>query len=115
MIIIEVKASQKQIDYIRILTSYPDTKDKDAEDVRNFLTQHKKERIEQLDKREASALINMLLRRSVKYTFPCGKEKTLSKSDYNSYNLFGELEACSHECETDVSNCKFWEDKTDTD
>lgn len=107
----EDKATSKQTEYIEILSSYPNTKDKDAEDIQSFLSQYKKEKIEELTKKEASALIGILLKRSVKYVFLCGKEKQINKSDYNRYNMFGRLEACLHECDTDVNNCQSWKDE----
>lgn len=102
------RATEKQIEYVRILSSYPDTKDKDAEAIRLFLAQHKKDKVEDLTKKEASALIEILLKLPIKYVFPCGTGKQVNKSDYNRYNLFGELEACLHECEVDVHSCRHW-------
>lgn len=104
----EKSSTQRQIDYIKILSNYPDTKDKDEEDIRFFLSQHKKARIEELTKTEASELIETLLERPVKYVFLCGKEQFLDKKDYNRYYLLGKLEACLHECETDVNACPKW-------
>ena len=105
------RATPKQIDYIKILSNYPDTKDKDTEDIQCFLSQNKKEKLEELTKKEASGLIQTLLKRQVKYVFLCGKEQYITKQDYNRYNLFGELEACLHECETDVNDCPKWKEE----
>ncbi|OGH05875.1 MAG: hypothetical protein A2W22_04595 [Candidatus Levybacteria bacterium RBG_16_35_11] len=104
----EKNATQRQIEYIKILSNYPDTKDKDAEDIRCFLSQQKKGKIEELTKTEASELIETLLVRPVKYVFLCGKEKFIDKKDYNRYYMLGKLEACLHECETDVNACPKW-------
>lgn len=101
-------ATQRQIDYIKILSNYPDTKDNDEEDIRLFLSHHGKGSIEELTKTEASELIEILLERPVKYVFLCGKEKFLDKKDCNRYNMLGKLEACLHECETDVNACPKW-------
>jgi hypothetical protein len=57
----EKDATQRQIDYIKILSSYPDTKYKDEEDIRFFLSEQKKGKIEELTKTEASELIETLL------------------------------------------------------
>ena len=104
------KATPRQIEYIKLLSNYCDTKDKDAEDIQYFLSQHKKEGTDELSKAEASELIETLLKRPVKYVFPCGKEQYINKKDYNRYDMLGELEACLHECETDVNTCPEWED-----
>ena len=89
-------ATERQIEYIKILSNYPDTKDKDEEDIRLFLSQNKKGKIEELTKTEASELIETLLERPVKYVFLCGKEQFIEKKDYNRYYLLGQLEACLH-------------------
>ncbi len=107
----EIKVTSKQIEYIKILSNYPDTMDKDAEDIQSFLLQHKSEKIEGLTKEEASTLIKILLERPVKYVFPCKKEKQMSKSDYNRYNIIGELEACLHECEINIYDCQYWKNQ----
>ena len=104
----EQSATQRQIEYIKILSNYPDTKDKDEEDIRFFLSQNKKGKIEELTKTEASELIEILLERPVKYIFLCGKEQLINKKDYNCYYMLGKLEACLHECETDVNACPKW-------
>jgi hypothetical protein len=104
----EDSATQRQIDYIKILSNYPDTKDKDEEDIRLFLSQQKKGRIEELTKAEASELIETLLERPVKYVFFCGKETFINKKDFNRYDILGELEACLHECQIDVNACPKW-------
>jgi hypothetical protein len=104
----EESATERQLEYIRLLSNYPDTKDKDEEDIRFFLSRQKKGKIEELIKTEASELIETLLERPVKYVFLCGKEQFLDKKDYNRYNLLGQLEACLHECETDVNACPKW-------
>jgi hypothetical protein len=104
----EKDATQRQIEYIKILSNYPDTKDKDEEDIRFFLSEQKKGKIDELTKTEASELIETLLERPVKYVFLCGKEKFIDKKDYNRYDMLGKLEACLHECETDVNACPKW-------
>jgi hypothetical protein len=106
----EKMATLRQIEYIRLLSGYPDTKNKDADDIRCFLLQHNKERIEELSKNEASELIEILLERPVKYVFLCGKEQFTDKKDYNRYDMLGELEACLHECVTDVNDYPKWRD-----
>jgi hypothetical protein len=90
------------------LSGYPDTKDNDADDIQCYLLQLNKERIEELSKQEASGLIETLLERPVKYVFLCGREQFITKKDYNRYDMLGELEACLHECETDVNACPKW-------
>jgi len=107
----EERATAKQIEYIKILSNYPDTRNNDADDIRCFLSQHSKERIEELSKKEASGLIETLLKRPVKYVFLCGKEQFINKKDYNRYDMLGELEACLHECETDVNACPKWKEE----
>lgn len=107
----EEVATLRQIEYIRLLSSYPDTKDKDADDVRCFLLQRSKERIEELSKIEANELIDTLLERPVKYVFLCEKEHFITKKDYNRYDMLGKLEACIHECQTDVNDCPKWNEE----
>lgn len=88
----EKMATLRQIEYIGLLSSYPDTKDKDVDDVRYYLLRHNKGRIEELSKQEASGLIETLFERPVKYVFLCGKEEFISKKDYNRYDMLGELD-----------------------
>ena len=105
--------TEKQRDYIEILSSYESTKVEDETDIENFLDNLGKSDITDLSIREASDLIQLLLKRPTEYTFFCGLKAELDKSDVNKYNLFGEIDACLHECPDgkiagDVNSCPTW-------
>ena len=67
-----IQITEKQKDYIRILSGYADTKEADERDIENYLKEHGKKTVSQLSKKEASDLIKILLQRPAEYTFPCG-------------------------------------------
>lgn len=106
----EWKISKAQRDYIALLSGYTSTEKEDKKDISDFLGSLRVDSIEELTKKEAHALIIKLLERSVEYTFLCGLTKWVHKQDYNKYTLFGEMEACMHDCpdlkiNSDVNNC----------
>jgi len=101
------KITEKQLEYINILSSYVHSKYEDAKTIVEFLNERGKKSLEELTKEEALILIEKLLEIPTEYVFPCGKRKILSKRDVNCYNLLGELEACLHEC-GEVDECPYW-------
>lgn len=108
--------TEKQADYIKILSSYEYSKKEDEADIVDFLKGHNKEKIVELSKREASELIGILLRRPTEYVFVCGKKAILPKKDVNGFNVLGCLEACLHACPDekiggDVNNCPYYKDQ----
>ncbi len=90
--------TERQYDYIKILSDYDSTRVEDLKDIQNFLQSRSKTDLKQLSKREASDLIQLLLERPVNYTLPCGRQVYLSKQDVNSFHFLGEIEACLHHC-----------------
>ena len=105
------KITDKQKEYLTILSSYESTKAQDEEDIKNFLKKVNKSEVAQLSKTEASELIQILLKRPVEYKFPCGKKAILPKQEINGYNVLGPLEGCLHSCpdDIDVNSCEYWE------
>ena len=102
--------TERQRDYIKILSNYEYSKKEDEADIANYLKDHNKKDVSQLSKREASELIQILLKRPTEYTFVCGKKAILPKQEVNSYNVLGELEGCLHSCpdekiDGDVNSC----------
>ena len=99
--------TQKQLDYIKILSSYPDTKLLDLQDIKLFLDRNSKPSLAHLTKREAHNLIEILLNRPCLYTFICGKTKTITKQERNCYSVLGDMEGCLHDCPdgVDVNDC----------
>ena len=100
----------RQLEYINILSSYDYSKKEDEADIANYLEHHGKQDLSQLLKKEASELIQILLRRPSEYTFPCGKKAIFHKQEINCYNILGFMEACMHACpderiEGDIHNC----------
>ena len=65
--------TNKQEEYIKILSSYEATKKEDEGDIAAYLKEHNK-KISQLQKKEASELIQILLQRPTEYVFLCGKK-----------------------------------------
>lgn len=57
-----------------------------------------KQTLSQLSKKEASELIQILLKRPTEYIFLCGKTAILDKQEINGYNVLGYMEACMHAC-----------------
>jgi hypothetical protein len=107
--------TEKQADYIKILSSYEYSKKEDEADIANFLKEHNKEKIPELSKREASELIEILLRRPTEYVFICGRKAILPKKDVNRFNVLGHMEACLHACPDekiggDVNGCPDYKD-----
>jgi hypothetical protein len=106
--------TDRQKEYIAILSDYESTKAQDEEDIQNFLKKANKTEVAQLSKTEASQLIQILLKRPAEYVFPCGKKATLSKQEINGFNVLGKLEGCLHACPdgpdgTDVNDCTYWQ------
>jgi len=106
------KITNKQKEYIEILSSYPSTKAQDKEDTMSFLKRVNKNEIAALSKTEASELIQVLLKRPAEYQFPCGKKVALPKQEVNCYNVMGPLEGCLHACpdNVEVNSCSYWEE-----
>ncbi|MEM4177102.1 MAG: hypothetical protein QXS29_06030 [Nitrososphaeria archaeon] len=104
--------TKNQLEYIKILSSYESSKDKDAKIIEEFLNDIGRERLEDLSRHEAHLLITKLLEIPVEYQFPCGKKKLIRKDDYNRYSILCYLEACLHECEIDVHECNYWSRKS---
>jgi hypothetical protein len=105
--------TNKQEEYIKILSSYEATKKEDEGDIAAYLKEHNKKEISQLSKKEASELIQILLQRPTEYVFLCGKKATLHKREVNCYHVLGDVEACMHTCPNstvggDVNNCPYW-------
>jgi len=112
------RITEKQANYIDILSSYESTKVEDKQDISNFLGGLGKDDISQLSIREASDLIQLLLLRPTEYTFLCGKKAELHKQEVNSFNVLGEMEACLHGCpdeniQGDVNGCTEWKKRND--
>ena len=110
--------TEKQAEYIKILSSYDYSKKEDEEDIANFLKKYNKQKISQLTKGEASDLIKILLQRPTEYIFLCGKKAILDKQEINSFHFMGEIEACGHHCpdkkiQGDVNNCPHFKDQED--
>jgi len=101
--------TEKQEDYIKILSSYEYSKREDKKDIENYLKEHGKKSISQLSKTEASELIKILLQRPTEYAFACGKKAILHKQEVNCYHVMGELEACLHACPDgiNVNDCSY--------
>ena len=105
--------TEKQLEYIKILSSYESTKLEDETDIENLLDALGKDDVSDLSLKEASDLIQLLLKRLIEYVLPCGLKADLHKSDVNKYGLFGSFDACLHECpdekiDGDVNSCKTW-------
>lgn len=107
--------TQKQEEYIKILSSYPDTRVEDEKDIQDFLRKHAKTTISQLTKQEASDLIKVLLQRLAEYIFACGKKVVLPKQEVNCYQVLGQFEGCLHACpdDIDVHCCEYWKKHND--
>jgi hypothetical protein len=105
------RITEKQKEYIAILSSYESTMVQDREDIKNFLKSANKSEVAQLSKTEASELIQTLLKRPAEYMFPCGKKATLPKEEIDSFNVLGEFEGCLHACPDgiDVNDCTYWQ------
>lgn len=103
------RITESQENYIKILSGYADTKEKDEMDIENYLKEHDKKYISQLSVREASDLIKILLQRPAEYTFACGKKAILHKQEVNRYHTMGYLEGCLHACpdDIDVHDCLY--------
>jgi hypothetical protein len=108
--------TERQLEYIKILSSYEHTAKEDQADISAYLKTHKKQELEQLSKSEASELIQILLKRPTEYYFVCGKTVMLDKKEVNGFNVLGELEACLHACPlglnvNDCSDLEKWLNK----
>jgi len=114
--------TERQREYIEILSNYEYSKKEDEADIANYLKKKNKQSITQLSKREASELIQILLKRPTEYTFICGKKVILPKRDVNCYHVLSDVEGCMHSCPDktiggDVNNCPQlldWYKKNDT-
>lgn len=105
--------TERQEEYLQILSSYEATEKEDKRDIETYLNEHNKNAINQLSKKEASELIQILLQRPTEYVFHCGKKAVLHKQEVNSFHVLGDMEGCMHACpdETiggDVNNCPYW-------
>lgn len=96
-----------QADFIKDLSSYHETEKEDNADIQSFLSSLNKRRIEELDIIEASKLIQILLKRPIKYIFPCGKEEFVSKKDYQNDDNEGQscINLCFLYCRIGPNNC----------
>ena len=90
--------TERQLEYIKILSSYEYSKEDDEADIATYLKEHNKQKVTQLSKSEASDLIQLLLRRPTEYTFVCGRKAFLHKKEVNCFNVLGYLEGCLHAC-----------------
>lgn len=90
--------TERQLEYIHILSSCDYSKKEDEADIANYLKQHGKQTLSELSKREASELIQLLLKRPAQYVFPCGETAILDKQEINGYNVLGFMEGCMHAC-----------------
>ncbi|KXA89360.1 hypothetical protein AKJ61_03040 [candidate division MSBL1 archaeon SCGC-AAA259B11] len=99
------------MDYIRVLSSYEDTKEEDEKKIREFLKEKNKDELSKLTNAEASDLIQKLLKRPVGYEFPCGRKEKVNKKRANRFNLFGSIESCIHACpeNRDPNSCKWFQ------
>jgi hypothetical protein len=102
--------TEKQKEYITILSSYASTKKLDKTDMRNYLEKVKKTDVSQLSRKEGSEFIQILLQRPTEYEFPCGIKSILPKKEVNAYSGLGHLEGCLHACPEnfDVNSCEYW-------
>jgi hypothetical protein len=114
--------TERQVEYIKVLSSYDYSKKEDEADIINYLKQQGKQNLLQLSKKEGSELIQILLKRPAEYIFPCGKKAVLHKREINCYNVLGFMEACMHACPDegingDIHSCsdfeKFYESELD--
>lgn len=101
--------TEKQENYIKILSSYEYSKKEDEKDIEDYLKEHGKKSISQLSKKEAGELIKILLDRPTEYTFLCGKKAILPKQEVNWYHVLGDFEGCLHACPDgiDVNSCSY--------
>jgi len=90
--------TERQHEYIKILSDYDSTREADAKDITDFLKNHSEGDISELSKKEASDLIQLLLERPVQYTLVCDRVVILDKQEVNSFHFLGEIEACLHNC-----------------
>ena len=86
--------TEKQKEYIKILSSYDFSKEEDEKDIADYLKAMGRQNLSELSKKEASQLIQILLKRPTEYTFICGRKAILNKQKVNSFNVWGEIEAC---------------------
>ena len=102
--------TKAQKEYIHILSSYPDTKDEDKKDIENFLKRVGKNSIDELTKGEAHDLINILLKRLVKYKASMWRRGLSSQTRPQQVLLFWVFEGCLHECPRRIyiGNCSYW-------
>jgi len=96
--------TEKQYDYIKILSNYEATREEDQKDIESYLHNASKKDLSELSKQEASKLIQKLLERSVEHEFICGRKTLLHKREVNSFIFLGEMEACMHHCPDSTIN-----------
>lgn len=103
---------KNQLDYIKVLSSYDSSKEKDNNIINEYCS-IKKKTLESLNTIEASELIEELLQVQVVYTFGCGAKKLLYKQEINRANILGKLELCLHSCPLaiNVNECEYWLNK----
>jgi hypothetical protein len=88
--------------YIEVLFTNRFTDERDRATLKVHLQWMGGERIEDLDVREASALITDLIDREVKYEFVCGRTEPLERRRAHALNQSGDLEARMHHCPAGV-------------
>ena len=94
------KITERQVEYIRILSSYESSHDADLKDIEDFLTHVGKRDILELSKQEGHNLIEILLRRGVVHKLECGIEVYYaSKKDYNHQRLLHNPRECILDCD----------------
>ena len=104
--------TENQLNYIEILSNYDYTKEEDERDISNFLKSRSKSEINQLTKREASDLIQLLLKRPTGYLLPCDIIIVLDKREVNSFHVLSDIEACLDYCPENVyiGDCQKYQD-----
>ncbi len=109
------KATEKQIEYIKILSSYESSKEQDNKIINDFCSNLQKKDIAELTVKEAHNLIDTLLEIPVEYTFKCNRKSILSKEEINRGLIMGECDLCIHSCpfDKDINDCEFWIDDDD--
>ena len=99
--------TDKQLNYINILSSYDYSRKDDQKIINNFLSSKSKNNLKQLNSLEASSLIQKLLEIPTGHLLPCDTVIVLDKREVNSFHVISEIEACLHYCPygKDVGDC----------
>ncbi|MHA1882671.1 MAG: hypothetical protein ACTSUO_06460 [Candidatus Thorarchaeota archaeon] len=94
--------------YIKDLVYGKESEVWDRNTFSSFLDEVKKQDISDLTKKEASILIEKLLMKKVDFEMICGRIIQVAKGEVGRLSLFGDLEACIHECpiKVDIHDCK---------